>query len=88
MEAKIYLCSTNLKEMLETILISVLIVAICIALLAIQIIFKKNGKFPNTHVSGNKALQKKGINCVQAQDKEARLKKTWSFKVSDTEFEK
>ena len=30
------------------------------------------GKFPNTHVSGNKALRKKGIGCVQSQDREAR----------------
>ena len=45
--------------MLDTILITVLIVAICIALLSIGIFLK--GKFPNTHVSGNKALRKKGI---------------------------
>ncbi len=69
-------------EMLETILISVLIVAICIALLAIGILIKKNGKFPNTHVSGNKAMRKKGIGCVQSQDREARKTKKWS--VSET----
>lgn len=61
--------------MFETILITVLIVAICIALLAIGILIKKNGKFPNTHVSGNKAMRKKGIGCVQSQDREARMKK-------------
>ncbi len=58
--------------MLETILISVLIVAICMLLLALQIILKKNGKFPNTHVSGNPAMKKQGIRCVQAQDREAQ----------------
>ena len=56
--------------MLDTILITVLIVAICIALLSIGIFLK--GKFPNTHVSGNKALRKKGVGCVQSQDREAR----------------
>ncbi|WP_455674239.1 hypothetical protein [Phocaeicola sp.] len=56
--------------MLDTILITVLIVAICIALLGVGIILK--GKFPNTHVSGNKALRKKGIGCVQSQDREAQ----------------
>jgi len=40
-------------------------------LLCINIIVKKNGKFPNTHIGGNPALQKKGIKCVQAQDFEA-----------------
>ena len=54
--------------MLDTLFITVLIVAICIALLCIGIFIK--GKFPNTHVSGNKALRKKGIGCVQ--DREAQ----------------
>lgn len=61
--------------MFETILITVLIVAICIALLAIKILTKKNGKFPNTHVSGSKAMRQRGIGCVQSQDREARSKK-------------
>lgn len=56
--------------MLETIFISVLIVATCLALLCIGIFLK--GKFPNTHVSGNKALRKQGVGCVQSQDREAR----------------
>lgn len=68
--------------MLETILISVLIVAICVALLAINILIKKNGRFPNTHVSGNKAMRERGIGCVQSQDREARKAKVWS--VSET----
>ena len=58
--------------MLKTILVTVLIVAICIALLSVKIILKKNGRFPNTHVSGSKALRKQGIGCVQSQDREAR----------------
>lgn len=56
--------------MLDTILITVLIVAICVALLCIGIFIK--GRFPNTHVSGNKALRKQGVGCVQSQDREAR----------------
>lgn len=61
--------------MIETLAITVLIVAICLAFLAIKIIFKKNGRFPNTHVSGNKAMRKRGIGCVQSQDREARTPK-------------
>ena len=49
-----------------------LIVAICIALLSIKIILEKNGKFPNIHVGGNKEMQKRGIGCVQSQDKAAQ----------------
>ncbi|MGL4853015.1 MAG: hypothetical protein ACRC3Z_10295 [Phocaeicola sp.] len=56
--------------MLQTILIAVLIVATCIVALSIGIIVK--GKFPNTHVSGNKALQREGVSCAQSQDREAR----------------
>ena len=61
--------------MIETIAITMLIVAICIVFLAIKIIFKKNGRFPNTHVSGSKAMRKRGIGCVQSQDREARAPK-------------
>ena len=55
--------------MLKTLLITLLIVAICIALLSVKILFKKNGRFPNTHVSGSKAMRKRG---VQSQDREAQ----------------
>lgn len=58
--------------MFETILFSVLIIAISVALLAISILLKKNGKFPNSHVGGNRALRKKGIGCAQTQDREAQ----------------
>lgn len=56
--------------MLETIYLTAGIVAICVFLLCIGIIIK--GRFPNTHVSGNKEMRKRGIGCVQSQDREAR----------------
>lgn len=56
--------------MIETLLITLLIVAICIALLGVGVWIK--GKFPNFHIDGNKALNDQGIRCVEAQDKEAR----------------
>ncbi len=58
--------------MLKTILITLLIVAISMAFLSVKVILKKNGRFPNTHVSGNKAMRERGIGCVQSQDREAR----------------
>lgn len=60
--------------MLKTIGITMLIVAICIALLSVKILLKKNGRFPNTHVSGSKAMRKRGVGCVQSQDREARIR--------------
>ena len=58
--------------MLETIYLTVGIVAICVLFLCVGIIIK--GRFPNTHVSGNKEMRKRGISCVQSQDREARKK--------------
>lgn len=60
--------------MLKTIILAIIIVAISIALLSITIIIKKNGRFPNIHVSGNKGLRKRGIKCAQSQDRDARRK--------------
>lgn len=65
--------------MLDTLLITLLIVAICVLLLGVKVFFVKGGKFPNTHVSGNKALRDKGIGCVQSQDREARRKRPFSI---------
>lgn len=65
--------------MLETILITLLIVAICILLLGVKVFFVKGGRFPNGHVSGNKALREKGIGCVQSQDRDAQKKPRFSI---------
>ncbi len=58
--------------MLETIYLTAAIVAISVFFLCIGIIIK--GKFPNMHVSGNKEMRKRGIGCVQSQDREAQKK--------------
>lgn len=59
-------------ELLVVILLAVAVIAIAIAGMAISILLKKNGKFPNTHVSGNKYLKSQGIFCAQTQDKLAQ----------------
>lgn len=65
--------------MLETILITLLIVAICVVLLGVKVFFVKGGRFPNGHVSGNKAMRERGIGCIQSQDREARMKPRFSI---------
>ena len=65
--------------MLDTLLITLVIVAACILLLGVNIFFRKNGKFPNTHVSGNKEMRRRGIGCVQSQDREAQRKRRFSI---------
>lgn len=57
-------------------LAAVILLALAFAGLAITILAKKGGKFPNTHVSGNKYLRRRGIYCVQTQDK-IEQKKAW-----------
>ena len=58
--------------MFKTLLFTLLIIAISLALLAIAIIIKKNGRFPNLHIGGSRHMRKRGIKCVQSQDKDAR----------------
>lgn len=58
--------------MLKVLLLSVLIIAISVALLSVKVILKKNGKFSSQHVHDNPGLRKKRIHCVLDQDREAR----------------
>ncbi len=60
--------------MIKIMLLSVLIIAICMALLSVKLVFKKNGKFSSQHVHDNPGLRKQGIHCVIDQDREARRK--------------
>lgn len=69
----------KLVIMLNTLLITLLIVAICVALLGVKVFFVKGGRFPNGHVGGNKAMREKGIGCVQSQDREAQRKSRFSI---------
>ncbi|MBR5150822.1 MAG: hypothetical protein IKU35_03300 [Bacteroidaceae bacterium] len=59
--------------MIKVLLLTTLIVAICMVLMAITILLKKNGRFPNIHVGTNKHMRQRGIGCVETQDKQARL---------------
>ena len=72
--------------MLETIYLTAGIVGICVLFLCIGIIIK--GKFPSMHVSGNKEMQKRGIGCVQSQDREARKKSKHAIAERETEQER
>jgi len=62
--------------MFVTALFSLAILIVCVALMSIRIILKKEGTFPNTHISHNIALKSKGIHCMITQDRMAVEKKT------------
>ncbi len=61
-------------EVIKVILLTVALVSIALLGLAARILLKKGGKFPNTHVGGNKYLKQNGIHCYQAQDRIERIK--------------
>lgn len=61
--------------MLATLIVTIIILAISFVFMCIKIILKKNGQFPNSHVSGNKALLERGITCAQSQHAEKVARK-------------
>jgi len=54
---------------LKVILLAVVVMALVVVGLAIQILFKKGGKFPNTHIGSNSYMKANGVSCVQTYDK-------------------
>ncbi len=51
-------------------LVSIILIGVAVLLLSIKLILKDNGRFPNTHVGGNKAMRKRGISCHTSQHRE------------------
>lgn len=58
--------------MVQTIIISIIVLAIAILLMGVRIFFTKKGSFPNTHISASKAMKDRGITCASSQEREAR----------------
>ena len=56
-------------EFLKVVILAVVIMGIAMVGLALNLLLKKGGKFPNTHVSGNKYLKRNKVYCSQTQDK-------------------
>jgi hypothetical protein len=67
-------------EILKVVLLAIGLMAIGMAGMAVRILIKKGGKFPNTHVSGNKYLKSQGVYCSQTQD---RLEQRKAYKKVD-----
>lgn len=58
--------------MVKTLLLSVLIIAIAIALLCVKLLFRKGGEFTSMHIHDSEAMKERGIKCVMDQDCQAR----------------
>ncbi len=54
--------------MLKLALLTLIFVAISVALLCIKMLLVRGGKFSSTHIGGSKAMRKRGIHCVQSMD--------------------
>ena len=58
-----------------------IIVAILLGLalvgLGINILFRKNGKFPETHIGKNKAMKDRGIHCANTTDNRNKIQTTF-----------
>lgn len=57
------------------ILISIAVLAICLFLMSFNIIFRKDGKFPETEVGRNKAMRDRGLRCAKGEEKALWAKK-------------
>lgn len=60
---------------MHTIILAVVLVALAFVGMAISILIKKKGKFPELHIGKNEKLREKGITCATTQDREARKRK-------------
>ena len=66
---------TFAREMIQTILISGLLLAAGMVLLLVKVLGRKNGTFSSQHIHDSKPMRERGIRCVMDQDKEMRSQK-------------
>jgi hypothetical protein len=60
--------------MIETLVVSTLIIAIGMAFFLVRVLFSKQGEFKSQHIHDSEAMRERGIHCVMDQDKEMRRK--------------
>lgn len=60
--------------MTELLLLTVLMIAVAVALLCVKLFFIKGGEFSSQHIHDSKAMRRRGIKCVIEQDRDARRK--------------
>ncbi len=52
-------------EFILILVTAIVLMSLIFAGLSLNIIFRKNGKFPVTSIGGNKEMRKRGITCVK-----------------------
>jgi len=61
--------------MIETLLLSTLIIAIAMVFFLVRVLFVKNGTFKSQHIHDSEAMRERGIKCVMDMDREMREEK-------------
>ena len=67
--------------MIETLVISTLIIAIAMLFFLVRVLFVKQGEFKSQHIHDSEAMRERGIHCVMDQDREMRNQK--KLKIED-----
>lgn len=50
------------------------VIALCVAGMCFNIIFRKDGKFPEYEVGSNAKMKEKGIKCIRQEEAEAQAR--------------
>jgi hypothetical protein len=58
--------------MVETLIISTILLAVAMAGLCVKLLVKRNGQFASMHIHDSEAMKQRGIHCVMDQDREER----------------
>ena len=67
---------------MEILVAALILVGLCVFGLCFNIIFRKDGKFPETEIENNREMRKRGIKC--AKEEEMKL---WGNRNGDGEVE-
>ncbi len=66
--------------MIETLLISTLIIAIAMIFFLVRVLFTRQGEFKSQHIHDSEAMKERGIHCVMDQDREMREKSRFAVR--------
>lgn len=72
---------------MEVFVAALILIGLCIVGLCFNIIFRKDGKFPETEVSGNKEMRKRGLKCAKEDEIKMWGKKKDAPECTDTDCE-
>lgn len=72
---RIFAAANNEERHMEVFLAALIIIGFGVAGMCFNIIFRKNGQFPQTDVGSNENMRKLGIRCMREEDDERFSKK-------------